>query len=324
MEPGLARVHRVRPVACEASATLCAARVHTLHARGPAVQVRSCALNGKETDSRVLQRLQQLSGGTDYEFVEAIMFDQHNAVLVTGNFTDNAAGRLPVNELGRWNAPWFYKLAEAELAHGVRDGAPTRVEVSPLSSYYHRHTAALFWEMEAILPFGNAWLFRHLLGWMQPLSLTLLKLTNTEGLQSFYEESHTAQDYLLPMSKLGEAIDVIHTDFEIYPLWICPHLLHRTQPQGTLRWPAQARAEDASTMYVDVGVYGIAGKAKRGGKWWAPTAVERFEKWLIANQGYSALYAVVQLDQESFERMFCRRLYDAVKVSLNDDDDDDC
>ncbi len=268
-----------------------------------------------ESRAELLAQLELLTTGPHRpEFVEAIMFDTQRSVLMTGDFSSNAE-QLPVNTLS-WSSEWFYKQVEADLNRGKK-----RVEAMELFAYYHRHSRSLFWEMELILPFGNHWLFRHLFGWLTPVSVSLLKLTNTETLQRFYEESHCAQDFLVPLSRMDEALSFADREFEIYPVWLCPHKVVRTEPQGAIRF-GQAdlpvyRDESGGGeyhMFFDIGVYGVSGAAKRGEPWSAPEAVSQFEKWLIQIGGYSALYAIVELDRERFDKMFDRKLYNEMRA----------
>lgn len=62
-------------------------------------------------------------------------------------------------------------------------------------------------------------------------------------------------------------------------------------------------------MYFDVGVYGVSRKALRNEGFFAPSQIHEMESWLIQNDGYSALYAIVELSREEFEQMFDRKLY---------------
>lgn len=249
-------------------------------------------------------------------FVEALLYNNDEGVLIVGEFSDNKQ-KLPVNPLRRFYSEWFYKQVEAELYRGIpfNGNKPSRVEAIPLFDWYHRHTFSLFWEMELILPFGNNPLFRYLLGWLMPPNMSLLKLTNTARMQEFYESAHVAQDFLVPIELLGESLDRVHDLFEVYPIWLCPHSVEKTSEQGAIRWRKDASDPVGSLdMYVDVGVYGVSGIVKRGHQWWAPEAVSKFEQWLLEVKGYSALYAIVELNKEEFEQMFDRELYDKMRV----------
>lgn len=82
------------------------------------------------------------------------------------------------------------------------------VEYIPIRDYYHRHTKSIFWEMELILPMGNHWLFRYLLGWLMPPSIAFLKGTQPKHIREHYQDMHIAQDYLLPISEMKAGIEV--------------------------------------------------------------------------------------------------------------------
>ena len=49
------------------------------------------------------------------------------------------------------------------------------------------------------------------------------RLDRTEALRRMTEETHLAQDFLIPVSKLGEMLELCHTTFDrVYPVWLCP------------------------------------------------------------------------------------------------------
>ena len=234
-----------------------------------------------------------------HEFLEALVLDRSSGggVMLTGDFCTEKNG-LPVNSLSAYNAEWFYKQVEKHLVSGK-----THTELVPLKDWYHRHTSSLFWEMELILPMGNSWLFRNLLGWLKPISIPLLKLSHTKTLAAFYDKAHVAQDFLVPIESLEDALAKAHALYDIYPIWLCPHQVRESK--GAL----QVREGKDVDMYVDVGLYGISTKVDRGEEFDGRTATAAYEKWLIANKGYSALYASVELSREEFAAMFDRTLY---------------
>lgn len=265
---------------------------------------------------QLVQRLAHESTRKDcHDFVEALLLRPDAGVLLLGDFckndgTDNGGVVLPVNHLRSWRAEWFFRQVEHELDHVSEDGKASRIEAVPLFDWYHRHTCALFWEMDVIFPMGNHWLFRNLLGWLMPPSLRLLKMTHVSALQTFYDAAHVAQDFLVPMDKLGEALQRCDELFEIYPVWLCPHQVKRVP--GAIKW--REHVEGDVDMYVDVGIYGVSRKADRGERFWAPAAVSAFEQWMIKNDSYSALYAEVELSREDFEKMFDRTLHNKVRA----------
>jgi len=264
----------------------------------PYVNVRYVPCTSREA---VIQRFSEESTRENpHEFVEALMYDENNGVVILGDYSAPSPDKR-INHLQAYNAEWFYKQVERTLQGGECE------ELIPTYDWHHRHSTSLFWEMELILPFGNSWLFRNLLGWLMPINLWLLKMANTESLQSYYETKHTAQDFLVPIEKLDESLELSFELFDIFPIWLCPHWV-ADQP-GALR----VRKDRPNDMYVDVGLYGVPRKVHRGEPWAASVAVAKMEEWLIQNEGYSALYAMVELSRENFGKMFDREYYERIR-----------
>lgn len=118
--------------------------------------------------------------------------------------------------------------------------------------------------------------------------------------------------------------------FQVYPIWLCPHKLYKQPIKGQI-YPEpgfeyenrQGDTEDAQ-MYTDVGVYYAPGPVLRGEEFDGSEAVRRMEKWLIENHGFQPQYAVSELDEKSFWRMFngelyeeCRKKYKAVGTFMS-------
>ena len=110
---------------------------------------------------------QSRRAGGDVDFVEGLQFSLHQGVVMVGMMVD----AVPSGESARYNAignyykPWFYTHVEGFLKSGPG------VEYIPLRDYYHRHSRSIFWEMQHIIPFGNHWFFRYLLGSVASSSL---------------------------------------------------------------------------------------------------------------------------------------------------------
>ncbi|KAH7839586.1 hypothetical protein Vadar_006029 [Vaccinium darrowii] len=229
-----------------------------------------------------------------------------------------------INCVGWWFKPWFYQHAQTALKKGEF------VEYIPTREYYHRHTRCLYWEGKLILPFGDQWWFRFLLGWMMPPKVSLLKATQGEAIGNYYPEMHVIQDMLVPLYKVGDALEFVHKEMEVYPLWLCPHKLFKL-PYKTMVYPEAGfelhrRQGDThyAQMYTDVGVYYTPGPVLRGEVFDGVEAVRNLETWLIENHGYQPQYAVSELDEKKFWRMFdaglyenCRKKYGAVGTFMS-------
>eukprot|EP00252_Welwitschia_mirabilis_P025149 TRINITY_DN7749_c0_g1_i1.p1 TRINITY_DN7749_c0_g1~~TRINITY_DN7749_c0_g1_i1.p1 ORF type:complete len:293 (+),score=43.02 TRINITY_DN7749_c0_g1_i1:26-880(+) len=248
--------------------------------------------------------------------METIIFDESNAVITTGQYASRKEAMRKgnvINEIGKWYKPWFYEHAKTALKRGLF------VEYVPARQYHHRHTRSLYWEGSLIVPMGNHPLFRFFLGWLMPPKVSLLKLTMTESLRSYYTQRHACQDMLIPVRKLAECLNFCHENFETYPLWLCPHRLPKKRI-GTML-DCEADYENNMTpldtkeaqMWTDIGIWTVPNPVLRSEVWDGEEATRNMEKWLRDNHSYQCLYAVVEQSEEDFWKMFDRTLYDKVR-----------
>ena len=77
-------------------------------------------------------------------------------------------------------------------------------------------------------------------------------------------------------------------------------------------------------MYTDIGVYYAPGPVLQGEEFDGVEAVRRLESWLIQNHGFQPQYAVSELSEKNFWRMFdgslyehCHRKYGAVGTFMS-------
>lgn len=247
------------------------------------------------------------------DFVESLIFTPTEGVFMTGRYASKEEAKRRgnvINSIGWWFKPWFYQHAETALKRGEF------VEYIPTREYYHRHTRPLFWEMKLILPFGDQWWSRWLLGWMMPPKISLLKITQGEAIRKYYHDMHVIQDMLLPMHKVADALEFLHREMEVYPIWLCPHRLFKL-PVKSMVYPEpdfelNQKQGDTSyaQMFADIGVYYAPGPVLRGEVFDGTEAVQRLEEWLIQNHGFQPQYSVSELSEHNFWRMFDRSLYD--------------
>lgn len=85
----------------------------------------------------------------------------------------------------------------------------------------------------------------------------------------------------------------------------------------------QGDTQDAQ-MFTDVGVYYAPGPVLRGEVFDGADAVRRLENWMIENHCFQPQYAVSELNEKSFWRMFdagvyehCRKKYGAVGTFMS-------
>ncbi|TYI45311.1 hypothetical protein E1A91_D13G028400v1 [Gossypium mustelinum] len=250
------------------------------------------------------------------DFVEGMVYSPTEGVFMTGRYASKEAAKKKgnkINNVGWWFKPWFYQHAQTALKKGEF------VEYIPTREYYHRHTRCLYWEGKLILPFGDQWWFRFLLGWLMPPKVSLLKATQGESIRNYYHEMHVIQDMLVPLYKVGDALEWVHHEMEIYPIWLCPHRLFKL-PVKTMVYPEPGfeqhrRQGDTpyAQMFTDVGVYYAPGPVLRGEVFDGAEAVRKLEQWLIKNHSFQPQYAVSELNEKDFWRMFDADLYEHVR-----------
>ncbi|KAI8908523.1 delta(24)-sterol reductase [Gorgonomyces haynaldii] len=253
-----------------------------------------------KTKAKAVEIFDRESNNMDNDFVEGLMYSEETAVIMVGRLTDNYTWS-EYNAIGNSYKPWFYKHVESIL-----DKGRIKREFIPLRDYFHRHTKPIFWEMADIIPFGNSFLFRYLLGWMLPIPVSLLKLTQTDAIKRMYTEKHVNQDMLVPMSTLSESLKVFHEEYNLYPLWLCPMVL----PKENEKYPGLVKAPaNETTMYVDIGAYGNPAASTFN----AVESGRRVEHFVRKVQGFQALYADTYMSREEFRDMFDHKLYDQIR-----------
>lgn len=261
------------------------------------------------------------------DFVETMIYNPTQAVCMTGRYASKEEAKKKgnvVNSVGWWYKTWFYQHAETALKKGEF------VEYIPTREYYHRHTRCLYWEGKLILPFADQWWFRFLLGWLMPPKVALLKATQGDAIRNYYHEMHVIQDMLIPLYKVGDALEWVHQEMEVYPIWLCPHRMYKlpfkttVNPEPGFELARRQGDTSYSQMYTDVGIYYAPGPVLRGEVFDGSEAVRRMESWLIENHGFQPQYTVSELTEKKFWRMFdgslyesCRRKYGAVGTFMN-------
>lgn len=227
------------------------------------------------------------------DFIETLAYSEEEAVVMTGVMTDEYESDK-YNAIGRFWKPWFFIHVQSFLKKGKG------YEYIPAPDYFHRHTKSIFWEMQEIIPFGNHPLFRYLLGWMASPKVSFLKLTTTKELFKVYEEKHVDQDMLVPYKKLSETISVFHKNWNMYPLWLCPCRIPKTEVRGIIN-PDYDENDD---LYIDVGAYGVPSLVHTDKNYNPKKNLRNVEDYVLSIKGFQALYAMTLFEREGFEKMF--------------------
>jgi delta24-sterol reductase len=177
--------------------------------------------------------------------------------------------------------------------------------------------------MELMIPVGNHVLFRWLLGWLMPPKVSFLKLSQTETTRQLTEDTHVAQDFLLPLNRLQQVLEDCDKHFDrVYPIWLCPH--DHSFTNGLMPDPVEPSnnhnnndnndtsiTSSGRQMYVDVGVYGLPQcvKDNRACDFDMRTATRAVVESLSKVGGFQMLYGDVFLTRDEFEIMFPHAKY---------------
>lgn len=260
------------------------------------------------------------------EYVEGLIYSSTTGVIMTADYVDEVEAKASgnINHMGRWYKPWFHRHVEDTVLKPSTDGSPV-IEYVPTRDYYHRHTRSLYWQADLLVPMGNHPIFRFLLGWMMPPRVSFLKLTTVGKMHEYYVSRFIAQDILVPLRKTAECMELMHDEFDIYPLWLCPHRVFKTR-LGTMLdcekgYDSKAKFDQGDNteaqMFTDLGIWFTPGHILRGEKYDAAAALHVLEQWLIKNHGYQTLYAMTELNEDDFWKMFDKTLYEKCRNKYN-------
>lgn len=243
-------------------------------------------------------------------FVEGLVFSRDSAVILTGDFAQ-CPNNTSVNRINNFYKPWYY----SQVARSLTTGLVT--EYIPSRHYFHRHTPSVFFQMKDLITFANTPFYRYLWAWLGAPKISLMKLTMTRELRRQVFANRVAQDILVPIECLNDAIRLSDELFDIYPLWVCPvRLFDHGADEGFIRNPANGAT---SQMYVDLGIYGIPKNVGTNSYDQVPTT-RRLEKFTREYSGYQMLYADICMTRHEFEQMFNHRHYRAMRSKYLADD----
>lgn len=259
-----------------------------------------------EESSRLMYELTHRP--TPPSFLEVTVYSRETCVLMLGEYADPPQDRSRINPVNSFYKPWFYKHAQTCLETGQFD------EYLPLRHYIHRHTRSIFWELEDLIPFGNAAWFRYLFGWLGAPKVALLKLVaQTPEIRRQTVYQHVVQDVMVPITLMKATVELFDDEFGIYPLLYYPvRFYQRPAGYGSLqRNPKNpiTGTDPPYEMYFDLGAYGIPPAVRAKQAWDAPAAVRRVEKFTRQHTGAQFLYADIFMNRAEFEEMFDHCIY---------------
>lgn len=106
---------------------------------------------------------------------------------------------------------------------------------------------------------------------------------------------------------------------QVYPIWMCPHRIYKLPvkpqiyPEPGFELHRRQGDTQYAQMYTDIGIYYAPGPILRGEAFDGAEAVRKMENWLIENNGFQPQYAVSELSEKNFWRMFDAELYEQAR-----------
>ena len=90
----------------------------------------------------------------------------------------------------------------------------------------------------------------EILGWTMPPKFSMIKLMRQKLIPQEQNVNFVLQDFGFKLQDLKGALEIIHKETEVYPIWLCPsrHII----PPGLEEFSI-FKKEDC---HVDIGVYG--------------------------------------------------------------------
>jgi delta24-sterol reductase len=246
------------------------------------------------------------------QFLEGLVFSAQTGVILAAEFADKPDAGSKINAINRWHKPWYYAHVESFLEKG--EG----IEFIPLRHYFHRHTPSVFFQLKDLIPFANKKWYRWFFAWMGAPKISLMKYSMTKELRKRALKNRVAQDIIIPIRKMNEALQYIDIHYGIYPAWICPvRLFDHEENEGFIPNPKNSTRNN-SAMFVDIGIYGIPPQVKQG-NWDSISTSRNLEHLTYKNHGFHMLYADIFMTREEFEQMFSHRLYREMREKYNAD-----
>ncbi|KAF4471893.1 hypothetical protein FALBO_1185 [Fusarium albosuccineum] len=263
------------------------------------------------------------------DYVDGIVYSRDTTVICAGRLTDDLPKRAEPLNLLRRKDKWFYLHVE-EVRNSLRAGGVTCVaDYIPLKDYLFRYDRGGFWTAQYafkyfLTPFNRA--TRYVLD-----SLLRTRVMYSAGHKSNLFDYYMIQDVGVPYGKVPEFQNWLHSQFNIYPLWLCPLRVQRDDPDSGHGLHSEF-SKPGTPDLLNYGVWGPLAGTRRdvirhnraleqkvqecGGK-----------KWLYAHAYYTEDEFWTHYNRESYDALrnkygaaYLPSVYDKVKVDIEGGD----
>jgi delta24-sterol reductase len=155
------------------------------------------------------------SNSSELDYIDGIMYSTTSGAIITGVLTNTQKDSLPIRTFSKPWDPWFYMHVQTHLSYP----SPT-TELIPLPEYLFRYDRGGFWVGASAFQYFS-FPFNRLTRWfLDDFLHTRMMYTALHA--SGQSRSYIVQDLALPYTTASEFVSYTHTNFGIWPLWLCP------------------------------------------------------------------------------------------------------
>lgn len=257
--------------------------------------------------NKAIETIQKLSSDPNIDYIDSIMFSPTSGAVITGHLTDTLDSHGSIVRFSRRHDPWFYLHARDQIKSGT-----VRVDFIPLADYFFRYDRGGFWVGAAAFRYFKV-PFNKVTRWaLDDFLHTRMMYTALHA--SRQSKKLIVQDLALPYKTAEEFIDFTITEFNIWPLWLCPL---KPSPMPTMH-PHSLLGENGSESQAPKGILNV-------GLWgWGPSDPKIFyeknkvlESKLKSLGGMKWLYAHTYYEPAEFWQQFDQKWYEDLRTKYN-------
>ena len=251
--------------------------------------------------SEAIQRLEVATKDLSNDFVDAILFSQHEGVVCIGRLTN--VNQSTIQQFGRPWDPWFYLHAQKL----IKNRSTPITETIPLRDYLFRYDRGGFWVGSFAFKYFRC-PFNRVTRWFLDDFLhvrVMYHALHQSGLSSRY----FVQDVGIPYELASDFAGFLDHTFGYYPVWLCPLSQRQQLGQSTF---SDFEVNGQSTETRRLLNFGIWGRG--------PTNWEQFveanrtlEHKVQELNGKKWLYAHTYYTEEEFWKIYDREKYDELR-----------
>ncbi len=254
-----------------------------------------------------VRKMKDASEREENDYIDAIAYSKDATVVCVGRMTDDIPKDTAPRRLSRRKDPWFYLRAEAVLKQLQKSPETPVVDYIPLVDYLFRYDRGGFWVAKYafgyfLTPFNR--ITRYALERFMHARI-MYRAVHKSGLADQY----MVQDVGVPYDTVEEFQAWLDTNFNIYPLWLCPLRVQRDDPDSAHGLHSQFSKPNTPDL-MNFGVWGPMKGSRRD-------VVQKnrdLENKVQELKGKKWLYAHAYYTEEEFWAHYDRESYDALRV----------